>query len=409
MFKGNKKYIFILAACFSVLIVIQLITPKPIDWKLSYMQKDKIPFGTSALYDLLADLFPGQEIRTEKYPIYNALVDTEPVHSNYIIINETFESDDLDARELLEYAHRGNTVFIAANYFSGKFADTLKLKTDNFFDLGNTFSNDSAALVSVYKPQDSVSINFVNPYLKKGNGYSFTKGFENSFFTSFDTSRITVLGTNSKNEINFIRLKWGTGQFLLCTVPEAFSNYHFVNEVNKDYTYAALSYLPIQDVIWDEHYKAGNVKSDSPLKVIFDQPALRTAYFLLLISILLFMLIGIKRRQRIIPVLEPFRNTTLQFVDVVGTLYYQTGDHKNIADKKITYFLEYIRSTFQVKTTLYDDVFIDRISNLSGIERHKVHVLFYYFADLSVKTTITQQELLKLNKMIEEFHKYNKR
>ena len=83
--------------------------------------------------------------------------------------------------------------------------------------------------------------------------------------------------------------------------------------------------------------------------------------------------------------------------------------HKNIADKKIIYFLEYIRTTFQVKTNLYDDTFINRITNLSGIEREKIHDLFYYFAEITVKESITQQELLKLNRMIETFHKENKR
>lgn len=409
MFKGNRKYIFILALCFSILFVIQLITPKPINWKLSYMKKDKIPFGTSALYKVLPILFPGQEISPESYPVYNVLSDKEPVHTNYIIINETFQPDELDTRELLEFAHRGNKVFIAANYFSGKLADTLKLKTDNFFDLGNTFSNDSAALTQIYKPQDSVSINFVNPALTAKKGYSFTRGFENSYFSSFDTSLVTVLGKNSKEEINFIKLNWGKGEFYICTVPEAFTNYHFVNEFNNDYACKAISYLPIQDVIWDEHYKTGNVTTDSPLRVIFEQPALRTAYFVTIVSLFLFMIIGIKRRQRIIPVIEPLKNTTLQFVDVVGTLYYQTGDHKNIADKKMQYFLEYVRTAFQVKTTLYDDGFIDRISNLSGIERQKVHTLFYYFAELNVRGTISQEELLKLNKMIEEFHRENKR
>ena len=148
---------------------------------------------------------------------------------------------------------------------------------------------------------------------------------------------------------------------------------------------------------------------ESPLRVLFNNPALATAYYTLILSIIIFMLIGIKRKQRIIPVIEPLKNTTLQFVDVVGTLYYQTGNHKNIADKKIQFFLEFIRSAFQIKTTLYDETFIERITNLSGIEQNKIHDLFYYFADTAVKQSITQQELLKLNRMIEEFYKLNKR
>lgn len=409
MFKGNKKYIFILVLCFTGLILLQVFAPKPINWKKTFMKNDNIPFGTSALYDILPSLFPGQEITSESFPIYNVLNDKGVAHSNYIIINNSFEPDKLDTRELLEFAKNGNSVFIAANYFSGKFADTLKLETDNHRAFANSFNNDSINLKVFINPYDTADINFTNPSLKRKQSYIYAKGIENSYFTSFDTSKALVLGNSINKKINFIQINWGKGKIFLSTVPEVFTNYLFVNKSNYDYPYKALSYLPNQKIIWDEHYKAGNIKKDSTLRVVFNNPALKSAYYLLLLSLLIFIAIGVKRKQRIIPVIEPLRNTTLDFVDTVGTLYYQTGNHKNIADKKILYFLEYIRSTFQVKTNLYDDVFINRITNLSGIERQKVHDLFYYFADLNAKPGISQDELLKLNRMIEQFHKKNKR
>ena len=415
MFKGNKKYIFIVSLCFIGLILLQVLAPKPINWNQTFMKKDNIPFGTSALYDILPSIFPGQEISTETFPIYNVLTDEdfsaspEMTKRNYIIINNAFEPDKLDTRELLEFVENGNSVFIAANYFSGKFADTLKVETDNYYGITETFKNDSINLSRFYKPYDTAAINFINPLLKRKADYIYSKGIDNTYFNSFDTAKTSVLGNNINNKINFIKIKWGKGTIFLSTVPEVFTNYLFVNKKNYDYPYKALSYLPNQAIIWDEHYKAGNVKKESSLRVVFNNPALRSAYYVLLLSLLIFIVIGIKRKQRIIPVVEPLRNTTLDFVDIVGTLYYQTGNHKNISDKKIIYFLEFIRSTFQVKTNLYDDTFIDRITNLSGIERQKVHDLFYYFADVSVKQSISQQELLKLNRMIEEFHKKNKR
>ncbi len=409
MFKGNKKYIFILVLCFTGLIILQVFAPKPINWTKTFQKKDNVPFGTSALYGALPSIFPGQEISSESFPIYNVLNDKSFSNSNYIIINDAFEPDKLDTRELLAFAENGNSVFIAANYFSEIFADTLKIETDNYSGITETFKNDSISLQQFYKPYDSATINFVNPLLKRKKDYVYTKGIENSHFTSFDSSKAIVLGTDLHKQINFIKINWGKGQFYLSTVPEVFSNYLFINRENYDYPYKALSYLPNQKIIWDEHYKAGNTQKDSPLRVVFNNPALKSAYFVLLLSLLMFIIIGVKRRQRIIPIIEPLRNTTLDFVDIVGTLYYQTGNHKNIADKKIIYFLEYIRSTFQIKTNLYDDVFIDRITNLSGIERHKVHDLFYYFADINVKTSITQPELLKLNRMIEAFHRENRR
>lgn len=398
-----------LVLCFTGLILMQVYAPKPINWNPTFMKKDKIPFGMSALYEALPGIFPDQEINTEAAPIYNVLNKKEIKHSNYIIVNNAFEPDNLDTRELLEFAKNGNTVFIAANYYGGKFADTLKLKTDNYQGVQNILKEDSIKLRNFYKPYDTAVVNFVNPQLKRKTNYVYSKGIENTYFTSFDTNKVTVLGTNSINNVNYIKINWGKGQLFLSTLPEVYTNYLFINEKNHDYAYRALSYLPNQTVIWDEYYKAGNIIKDSPLRVVFNNPALRSAYFVLLLSLILFIIIGIKRKQRIIPIVEPLRNTTLDFVDIVGTLYYQTGNHKNIADKKITYFLEYIRSTFQVKTNLYDEVFIERITNLSGVEKEKVYQLFYYFADLNVKSSISQNELLKLNRMIEAFHAENKR
>lgn len=407
MLKGNKKYIFFLSLCFVILITLQIIAPKPINWNPTYIKKDKNPFGTSALFELLSSLFSNTS--ETKGTIYTTLNNSNKKECSYIIINEGFSPDELDTRELLNFVKNGNNAFIAANYFSGKFADTLHLKTDNYYDIDWNLSDDTANIKSLYKQYDTAKVNFITPSLKGTQPYTFTKGVENTYFTSFDTSKAIALGNNQYDKLNFIKIPFGKGNIYINTLPEAFCNYHVAHKTNHEYAIKALSYLPDGAIIWDEYYKNGNVKQDNFLRVIFDNKALSSAYYLALISLILFMIIGIKRKQRIIPVMEPFENTTLKFVETVGTLYYQTGDHKNIAGKKITFFLEHIRNTFHVKTNMYDSIFIERISNLSGIDKEKVHALFYYFSDIEIKTQISQQELIKLNGMIEEFHKLSNR
>jgi hypothetical protein len=390
-------------------MLLQFLAPKPINWTLSYLKKETAPYGTSALSEVLPVIFSDKSISVKNTPIYNSLYNREVEPSNYIIINQEFKPDKLDSRELLKFVKDGSNVFVAANYFTGKFADTLKLKTSNFLGITEHNPNDSSSIENLYFSFDTTKTNFVNPILKRKENYVYVKGIENTFFNSFDTAHTTILGKNSNGKINFIKIQFGKGNIYVSSLPEVFSNYHFVHAENNEYVYKALSYLPVQNIIWDEYYKVGNVKQESPLRVIFNNPPLLYAYYILILSLFLFIIIGIKRKQRIIPVIEPKRNTTLDFVDVVGTLYFQTGNHKNVADKKITYFLEYIRTAFQVSTNIYDDAFISRIANLSGIEKQKVHDLFYYFSDLSIKHTISQQELLKLNSMIEVFKKENKR
>ncbi|MBN8697587.1 MAG: DUF4350 domain-containing protein [Bacteroidetes bacterium] len=407
MLKGNKKYIFFLSLCFVILITLQIIAPKPINWNPTYLKKDKNPFGTAALFELLPSLFSNTS--ETKGTIYTTLNNSNKKGCSYIIINEGFSPDELDTRELLNFVKNGNNAFIAANYFSGKFADTLELKTDNYYDIDWDLSDDTANIKSLYKQYDTAKINFITPSLKSQTSYTFIKGVENTYFTSFDTTKAIALGNNQYDKLNFIKIPFGKGNIFISTLPEVFCNYHVAHKTNHEYAIKALSYLPNGELIWDEYYKVGNVKQDNFLRVIFDNKALSSAYYLALISLILFMIIGIKRKQRIIPVMEPFENTTLKFVETVGTLYYQTGDHKNIAGKKITFFLEHIRNTFHVKTNIYDTTFIDRISNLSGIDKEKVHALFYYFSDIEIKTQISQQELIKLNGMIEEFHKLSNR
>lgn len=407
MFKGNRKYMFVLGLCFTALIILQLISPKPINWRPSYQQKETIPYGTSALSSILPGLFPGQTISTSNTPAFNTFGDGAQQHGNYLVINQTFEPDKLDSRELLKFISEGNNAFIAANYFGGPFADTLKLKTDGLLQLGSQVSDDSA-LQQVFHPTGKVELEFLNPTLSNKK-YLYTKEIENSYFSSFDSAKVCLLGKNSGGGINFIRIAWGKGNLYLSTVPEAFTNYQLVHPANCGYVYTALSYLPNQPIIWDEYYKVGNNTQDSPLRVLFNNAALRTAYDVLLISLVIFLLLGIKRQQRIIPVIEPLKNTSLQFVEVVGTLYFQQGNHKNIAEKKIHFFLDFIRTNFQVRTAIFDTAFLERISALSGIEQEKVKELFYYIAEIQTKTTLSQQELLMLNQQIENFHRENKR
>jgi len=136
---------------------------------------------------------------------------------------------------------------------------------------------------------------------------------------------------------------------------------------------------------------------------------LATAYYLALFSLLAFILIGIKRRQRIIPVIAPVSNTTLDFVSTIGTLYYQQGSHKEISEKQIQYFLAYIRSAFRLTTVDFDEHFIQKLSGLSGIEQTKVKGLINFISYVKAKSQLHEQELLQLNKMIEEFYSLNKR
>lgn len=406
MLKGNRKYVFFLIICFTVLIVLQVITPKEIDWSLSYLKKDKIPYGTAALYETLPFLFPGKQILVKEVPLYNALNDMPFKHTAYAIINEQFEADKLDVHELAAFVKAGNTAFISANYFSKSFSDTLNFKTDIIFNAPVAIRKDSAGKQK-YELQRTTGLNFYNPSIRSDKAYEF-EILENCYFSKFDTTHTTVLG-NIKGKINFIRIDYGNGSFYLHSTPEAFTNFNFLKQRNAEYAEKVFAHLNPDQFIWDDYYKTGRVRDDNPLHVIVSHAPLATAYYVSLISLLAFIVIGIKRKQRIIPVIEPVSNTTLDFVNTIGTLYYQQGSHKEIAEKQINYFMASLRSMFRLTATDFDEAFITRLSNLSGINRDKIKGLMSYISYMKSKSEVYEQELLQLNKMLEDFYKLNKR
>src|SRR5690606_28020185 len=129
------------------------------------------------------------------------------------------------------------------------------------------------------------------------------------------------------------------GSFYLSSVPGAFTNYYVLKPRQNRYAAQALSHLPVAPVWWDEYQKQGPVGDSSVFRVLLCHDALTWAYYIALGALFLFVVFESKRTQRIIPVLEKPRNTTLEFVKVIGNLYYNHRDHRAIAEKKVNYFL----------------------------------------------------------------------
>jgi len=387
MKKKNLKFIVPLIVALIILTIIKIVEPEEIDWSKSFAKKDKIPYGGYIVYDIAPGLFPDNEFELKELPIYNILKDKYYYNTNYVFINTYFSPDKLDTEYLLDYVAEGNNVFISAFGIYGNLADSLKIKTFDMF-----FS------------EDSVNINFTLADLKSDTGYSYFKGNFENYFSEFDTALVQVLGRNGNENVNFLRIKYGDGNFLLNTVPLAFTNYHLLKSTNNEYVYKALSHLPSQKTLWDDYYKDGNKYSATTLQYILSQRALKWAYFIMLVSVFLFIFFYGRRKQRIIPMISPLTNTTLEFVETVGSLYYQQKDYKNIAEKKFSYFLDYIRNKYSVKTSTIDEETIRIISEKSTLSVTKLKSLIKEIERIKHSLKISEEDLININYKIEKFY-----
>jgi len=322
MRKGNWKYIVILVLLFCLYVLIEIMAPTPVNWNISFSEKDKIPYGSHIPKAILPDIFENQKIVTNNESFYLTLNEyAETDYKNLIIISNAFQPDKYDLENLLEYVWHGNNAFIAAMNFGESFSDTLNFscsKTNNLFG---------------YFKDSVVKLNFVNPAISKDDGYHFINNMPGIFFDSFNKENTTVLGTSENKETNFIKVAFGSGNFYLNCQPLAFTNYSYLYS-NYQYGCTALSYLPGKNTIWDEYYKPGNKNMGSPVRFILSNRSLKAGYYLFLISIIVYIIFEGKRKQRYIPVIRGNVNTSLEFIETIGRLYYHRRDNKDVAIKK---------------------------------------------------------------------------
>ncbi len=287
---------------------------------------------------------------------------------------------------MIKFAEKGNNIFIAARGYSNDFANILDFKTE----LGYYFTKDLSIL------------NFENKKIDRKNGYLYKKAFEHSYFSSFDTTKTVVLGKINNNDVNYIKIPCGKGYFFINTQPVAFTNYALLNEDNSEYAYKALSYLPSDgDVIWDEFYKPYNAEAESPLRYVFNSLGLKTAY----ISVLMYMLFTAKRRQRIIPIITPLKNTSLNFIETIAVLYYHKKNHKDIALKKYNYFLETLRSKYYINTDKPEELDYKLTSEKTGKPVKLIKNIFKTVIKIQKTRSINEKELELFNNYIEDFYK----
>ncbi len=396
MSKTLRIYIVLLVLLFAGAFAIEFSKPKQIDWTQTYNETHKKPYGTYILYNELQKLFKEsqvEDIKNSPYEYFDDLYDFEDstylTTGNYLFIDRFVDTDQVSSEELLYFAEDGNNIFISSNYPPEIYKDSLNFDVKNDYD---------------FKGKSQLS--FANKQFKN-DSITIEKGLNNIYFSEIDSSITTVLGYqkfDSISRINFIKIKYGEGYVFIHLQPAVFTNYQLLKKDNKKYAAAALSYLPEDTIYFDSRNKSNKELGDSIMRYILKQPALKWAWFMALISLLFFMVFNAKRKQRIVKVIKPLENTTVAFTKTIGNLYYETKDHDNLIDKKITYFLEYIRRVYYLDTQLLDQKFIKFLSLKSGTDKVETKRLIDLITYLRAKRECTENDLLRLNKAIEEFY-----
>lgn len=379
----------------------------------SYRRTDKLPFGSFIAYKGFKSEFPDYWINIAEKPFnetWNALKhDSTSTYSLYFLITKNLILSGDEVNAMVEYVKAGNDLFISADYVDEKLLDaiycTINRKGEIISEVNGKMQD---TYVGMYYGKD-----FNTP---KYSYYYFP--FLN-YFNSYDPSITRILGVNELNLPNYIVIFSGGGRLYLHVAPRIFSNYFLLTKDNFRYFENVTAYLRFnpQYIYWDEYYKEisstrnknnlNNNDQFSSLQVIRQNPPLLWAFYIALVGLLLFIFFNIKRKQRVIEVINPNKNTTVAFTETIGRLYLQQKNNRNISEKIITYFFEYLRKKYFINTSAINTEFINSLSGKSGVSKSETEELFGLISNIQQQEEITDEDLLELNLKIENFKNKN--
>jgi len=389
MNRSERKYLILLAVTLLLLVLMEVFGPKETDFSLDFRSAKDIPYGCSAFKTLIHDQLDTL-VPVNHRPFYNLPPDVSCVPKTYLIVTNQFQPDALDISVILRMVADGNNFLISSLWFSQEFLDTIHLKQNISVNLSYLLESHTTKISILQK--NGVSQSFL---LKRNNNQSD--------FEKLDSS-ITSIGYNANGKSNFMKIDVGKGDILVSCEPFIFTNYHLLDSNNYEYLQLAGNYLDNKPLVWDEYYKLSNlVMSTSPLRYVLNNPNLRMAWYLLLIALFTYLFFGSRRQQRMIPIMPVPKNTSLEFAQTLGDLYFQNGNHLELVKKKMQHFKAFLNQHYQMETE--DGEFLHKIAAKSGIPLKEVTHIFKTYQWISTQTSISYVEMNRFVGMINQFYK----
>ncbi len=392
---------------FLLMVSMTLMQCTKTNWYENFKEKEKSPFGTYIIYNESESLFQGNKQQLLNENIYDFLIDRyleDYDKFNYICIKHIDRKTTEDGiNELLSFVYEGNNAFFSLNYFSEELQEALQIEIKNL---------DSLAFSPIRLKKLKGKLQLNNDHFKNQE-YSFDRNLRRNYIKSYNKNISIVLGTqtiNSQEEPTFLKIYHGEGAIYVHTQPIVFTNY---NMLNKNYQYAenTLSYLPNFSAFWDPQIRASRIanqepeNSESVFVFFWKNPSLKWFLYIGFFGLILFMVFNARRKQRAIPITSPLKNSTVEFTQTISNLYLKNDNHKNLVDKKILFFLEKVRTRYLINTHNLNSEFIEKLALKSGNNLNNTKYLINTILALNKKIACSEEELMVLNKMIDNFLK----
>lgn len=392
--KSSRNFLFAMLVLFVLFCLLQVNLPKKFVWSPTFSHVDKQPLGCFVFDSVLTQSLPNGYHVTKK-TFFQLDQEHAKEKISVLMVVDQQNLKQLDVKYLCNIARRGGKVMVVASSSldDGRNADTVvvdelertfkvKIEEGMYFSLRGILAglkahdNDMYDTIywnnreTMYAAQSyRMFYNMVGgtlfvdsvPKVKRLAYTLSTAGYDYKLdslyvgdFTGFDTivdekERIERIDTFAIKKVPAaVSVPYGKGEVIFVSSPLLFTNYGMLEGNTSVYIFRLMSYLADLPVYRTEAYvktDAMLVAEQSPFREFIKRPPLRWALYLALLGVVLFMIFTARRRQRVIPIMSKPANRSLEFIQLIGTLYYQRKDHVDLVRKKFKLFAEELRKT----------------------------------------------------------------
>jgi hypothetical protein len=437
--KGSRIFIVCITLFLLVMFLIQLQMPKQFSWTPTFAHDDRNPFGCYVVDSMLSHAMPNG------YTVQNKTLyqlSKEDKKQGVLIVSNKLHLSKLDIKSMENIVKRGGKVMIV-----GRSENDNDYEMDSllFSKFGMRFNNayryfDLSALRRNIEKQTEGLIDTISWVgsremypRKKYTAYSMlmnsqiviykTMPVHNlAFYKEYDEE--TGSGSNSSqssalDEENAVsctiaaKYSKGKGELIMVGAPLLFTNYGMLSGNLSGYIFRLMSQMKDLPVVRTQVYmEVPNAKmtggnQESPFRYFLEQPPLRWALYLTVLTILIFMLFTARRRQRVIPVVEKPKNKSLEFVQLIGTLYYHRHDNTDLVRKKIIYFAEELRRRWMIDVmdTADNDRIFSVISQKTGMAYENVAGIIkglrlVYYLEINIPSEDMRRYIDQMNEIL---------